>query len=102
MATRRFTSDSTPEKIVERHLKGWQIMTSERRNLDSDAAPTSDSVMPSTEELRRKWSIDEPKKDRRSATPAVSDEGTSNVKVRSGQLEKSVGVNNGEVIWRQG
>ncbi|MBY5471517.1 hypothetical protein HFO86_15055 [Rhizobium leguminosarum] len=58
--------------------------------------------MPSTEELRKKWSIDEPKKDRRSATPTVSDEGTSNVKVRSGQLEKSVGVKNGEVIWRQG
>ena len=90
-----------PAEIAESVMKGWKTVSKPRFNADLvDAAGNSDSQMPSTKTLKDKWFGSGAKVD--SMPASVDDAGTTNVVLESGPLEKTVGVNKGKVIWRQG
>ena len=92
----------TPEEIVERSMKGWTPVAKQKTNMDNaESARQSDAEMPSTEALKKKWFGPDAQVDA-AAAPSVDDKATANVSVKSGSLEKLVGVANGKILWRQG
>ena len=93
----------TPEEIVQRSMKGWTPVTKPKSNMDgTGGARESDAEMPSTETLKKKWFGPDAHADAAAETPSVDDQGTANVSVKSGSLEKLVGVAKGKILWRQG
>lgn len=93
----------TPDasEIAESASKGWKTVSKAKSNADLvDAGQNSDSQMPPTKDLKDKWFGSDAKAD---AMPApVDDAATKTVVLESGPLQKTVGVSNGKVIWRQG
>jgi hypothetical protein len=105
----------TAVEIAEENMPGWKAVKpngpmkpfgAPERGLNDAAGNTVpvDAVMPSTRQLRAKFlgtdAADEP--DDRDASPLEAD--TELVDLKSGDLERTVGVNNrtGKLDWSQG
>jgi hypothetical protein len=93
-------------EIAEQAMPGWKSV--ERPAADPDAPAFSDAHLPPLEDLRRKYlgdSADALSEYEAAEAPRDVDSGAvagEIVTLESGPLRRNVGIEGGEVKWRQG
>lgn len=101
-------SEQAAQFIAKQAMKGWEPVAKPQVHRDSPFVASPDGVLPSSEDLKRKYLGSAAPSDvgvRRDSVPAIKApdaEETETVTLESGGLRRSVGVSSKKVIWRQG
>jgi hypothetical protein len=106
---------SSAVEIAEKNMPGWKAIEpsgpikpfgAPQRNLTdaADKTPSVDAVMPSTRQLRAKFLGEDAAGAPDDSNAPTLEPDTELVDLKSGDLERTVGVNNrtGKIDWSQG
>jgi len=95
------------KKVAEEAMPGWTVVPDEEEALLADAAdaaqaPTPDATLPSLDQMRQKYFGAMPAAADHIPEDALQDDDTEVFTVKSGPIQKKIGVKGEKISWTQG